>query len=272
MMTRHGVSRRGQRPADDRSIPVSRGYVRPTGRSRQVTAPPGVGAVDRPNPPPSACGARILRYGDMDTNGHVNSVAILVLRGRTGGVRALRRPAAENPVLSLAKVTIEFRRGALPGIVRVGTRILFGRSSCRLVQGLFRTNCITTSEAVSVCFDTVARKTCRTPRPSGPCPGLAGPDPPRCRHAAPASPDQLPAPGGRRRSGHFGRGAAGAEPMLTPHPIERHACRSSAAAQRTFDVEPGRPRLLAECCACCSRRRLGHRHSPSGRSEEAASC
>ena len=125
----------------------------------------GVGAVDPSDPAAFRLWREeILRYGDMDTNGHVNNVAISQFceGGRVAFARCgdLQR---ENPVLglSLAKVTIEFRAEAhFPGIVRVGTRILgFGRSSCRLVQGLFQDGrCIATSEAVSVCFDTVARK------------------------------------------------------------------------------------------------------------------
>lgn len=112
-----------------------------------------------------------LRYGDMDTNGHVNNVAIAQFceGGRVAFERAgdLQR---ENPVLglSLAKVTIEFRAEAhFPGTVTVGTRILgFGRSSCRLVQGLFQNGrCIATSEAVSVCFDRAARRAVPYPDP-----------------------------------------------------------------------------------------------------------
>ena len=125
----------------------------------------GVGAVDPSDPAAFRLWREeILRYGDMDAYGHVNNVAIAQFC--EGGRVAFERCGdlqRENPVLglSLAKVTIEFRAEAhFPGIVRVGTRILgFGRSSCRLVQGLFQDGrCIATSEAVSVCFDTVARK------------------------------------------------------------------------------------------------------------------
>ncbi len=125
----------------------------------------GVGQLDPTNPQTFRLWREeTLRYGDMDTNRHVNNVAIAQFceGGRVAFERAgdLQR---ENPILglSLAKVTIEFRSEAhFPGTVRIGTRILgFGRSSCRLVQGLFQDGrCIATSEAVSICFDTVARK------------------------------------------------------------------------------------------------------------------
>lgn len=106
----------------------------------------------------------VLRYGDTDSNGHVNNVAIAQFceGGRVAFEHAcdLQR---ENPILglTLAKVAIDFRTEAqFPGIVRVGTRLLgFGRTSCRLVQGLFQDGrCIATSEAVAVCFDTRLRK------------------------------------------------------------------------------------------------------------------
>ena len=132
----------------------------------------GVGALDPTNPGTFRLWREeVLRYGDMDTNGHVNNVAIAQFceGGRVAFERAgdLQR---DNPILglSLAKVTIEFRHEAhFPGIVRIGTRIVgFGRSSCRLVQGLFQDGrCIAVSEAVSVCFDTRARKA--VPYPEG---------------------------------------------------------------------------------------------------------
>lgn len=125
----------------------------------------GVGTVDPTEPGLFRLWREeILRYGDMDTNGHVNNVAIAQFC--EGGRVAFERCGdlqRENPDLglSLAKVTIEFLAEAhFPGMVRIGTRILgFGRSSCRLVQGLFQDGrCIATSEAVSVCFDTRARR------------------------------------------------------------------------------------------------------------------
>ena len=106
----------------------------------------------------------VLRYGDMDTNGHVNNVSIAQFceGGRTTFEYACDL-GRDDPalVLVLAKVTIEFRSEAqFPGIVRVGTRILgFGRTSVRLLQGLFQDGrCVAVSEAVSVCFDRTIRK------------------------------------------------------------------------------------------------------------------
>ncbi|MCC7272440.1 MAG: acyl-CoA thioesterase [Alphaproteobacteria bacterium] len=105
----------------------------------------------------------VLRYGDMDVNGHVNNIAIAQFceGGRVAFERVcdLQREHAALG-LSLAKVTIEFRAEAhFPGIIRVGTRLLgFGRSSCRLLQGVFQDGrCVATSEAVAVCFDTRLR-------------------------------------------------------------------------------------------------------------------
>lgn len=135
----------------------------------------GVRAID-PTDPASfrLWREEILRYGDMDTNGHVNNVAISQFC--EGGRVAFERTGdlqRDNPEygLSLAKVTIEFRAEAyFPGMVRIGTRVMgFGRSSCRLLQGLFQDGrCIATSEAVSVCFDIRARKAAPIPRPSRP--------------------------------------------------------------------------------------------------------
>lgn len=106
----------------------------------------------------------VIRYGDVDTNGHVNNVAIAQFcEGGRVAFEDAGRLRDEDPGfgLSLAKVTITFRAEAhFPGSIRVGTRILgFGRSSCRLLQGLFQDGrCVAVSEAVSVCFDTRVRK------------------------------------------------------------------------------------------------------------------
>ncbi|MGE0714691.1 MAG: acyl-CoA thioesterase [Alphaproteobacteria bacterium] len=106
----------------------------------------------------------VLRYGDTDSNGHVNNVAIAQMC--EGGRVAfelegdLKRENADFG-LTLAKVTIEFRAEAhFPGEVQVGTRLVaFGRTSCRLVQGLFQDGrCFAVAEAVSICFDTRARR------------------------------------------------------------------------------------------------------------------
>lgn len=125
-------------------------------------------AADRPDPADPATfrlwREEILRYGDLDPNGHVNNVAIAQFceGGRTA-LEMIGDLGRDDPALGLvlAKVTIEFRAEAhFPGGIRIGTHVLgFGRTSVRLLQGLFQEDrCFAMSEAVSVCFDTRIRK------------------------------------------------------------------------------------------------------------------
>lgn len=102
----------------------------------------------------------VIRYNDLDPNGHVNNIAILMFfeDGRVM-FRDRHFKAQVDNVLSgfvLARYTIEYHRPlAFPGSVEVGTTITrIGRSSYNFGQAVFSGDaCIATAEAVQVRVD-----------------------------------------------------------------------------------------------------------------------
>lgn len=102
----------------------------------------------------------VIRYNDLDPNGHVNNIAILMFF-EDGRVMFRERhfKAQVGNVLSgfvLARYTIEYHRPlAFPGSVEVGTTITrIGRSSYNFGQGVFSgEQCVATAEAVQVRVD-----------------------------------------------------------------------------------------------------------------------
>ncbi len=102
----------------------------------------------------------VLRFADLDPNGHVNNIAYAVFceNGRVE-FRESHNPKMETGAgtdFVIVRFAIDYI-GALyyPGVVEVGTRALgVGRSSYRLGQGLFGGDkCVATAESVIVCID-----------------------------------------------------------------------------------------------------------------------
>lgn len=109
----------------------------------------------------------IIRYGDLDPQGHVNN-AVFATYFETGRVNMFRRPdlgiGVSGSTLILARTEIDFLRELRwPGTVEIGTGIAaFGRSSFTVRQAIFRDGeCAATGQATMVQFDLATRR----PRP-----------------------------------------------------------------------------------------------------------
>ncbi|MCH7710873.1 MAG: acyl-CoA thioesterase [Proteobacteria bacterium] len=113
----------------------------------------------------------VLRFADLDPNGHVNNIAYAVFceNGRVA-FRESHNPKMETgrgmetgagTDFVIVRFAIDYI-GALyyPGVVECGTRALgVGRSSYRLGQGLFgEDRCVATAESVIVCIDPETRR------------------------------------------------------------------------------------------------------------------
>ncbi|MCP5155615.1 MAG: acyl-CoA thioesterase [Ectothiorhodospiraceae bacterium] len=99
----------------------------------------------------------VIRYADLDPNGHVNNGAINAyfedgrVRFRDEHLAHLGRDVLRGFVL--VRYTVEYHAALhFPGEVRVGTTVLrVGRSSYTLGQGAFRDgHCVATAEVVTV--------------------------------------------------------------------------------------------------------------------------
>lgn len=107
----------------------------------------------------------VIRFGDVDVNGHVNNAAFAVFceSGRVNLLREVTRPMRERGgFFVVAKLTIEFR-GELhyPGRVRCGTWLsAIGRSSIGFRQVLVGPAgaLAATSEAVTVAMEAASRR------------------------------------------------------------------------------------------------------------------
>lgn len=102
----------------------------------------------------------VLRYNDLDPNGHVNNVATCMFLedGRVSFRREHYTGLVEDILTGfvLARYTIEYHRPLhYPGSVDIGTAIVrIGRSSYSFGQGVFQDqNCVATAEAVQVRID-----------------------------------------------------------------------------------------------------------------------
>jgi acyl-CoA thioester hydrolase len=108
----------------------------------------------------------IIRYSDLDPNGHVNNGAINAFF-EDGRVRFRDQHMAEvtGDILAgfvLVKYTIEYHAMLhFPGTVKVGTTVIrIGSSSYTLGQGIFHDEqCIATAEVVTVRVDPETGKT-----------------------------------------------------------------------------------------------------------------
>ncbi len=102
----------------------------------------------------------VIRYNDLDPNGHVNNVAVCTYfeDGRVMFRERHFKGQVENVLTGfvLARYLIEYQRPLkFPGSVEVGTTIIrIGRSSYTFGQAVFRGDeCIATAEAVQVRID-----------------------------------------------------------------------------------------------------------------------
>lgn len=105
----------------------------------------------------------VLRYGDMDPNGHVNNSVFAVLC-ESGRVAFLNEHLRSNSggYLVIARLEIDFRRElTYPGRVATATWLTrLGRSSFELRQALFddAERLAATSFAVCVAMETATRR------------------------------------------------------------------------------------------------------------------
>lgn len=102
----------------------------------------------------------VIRYNDLDPNGHVNNVAVCTFfeDGRVMFRDRHFKGQVENVLTGfvLARYLIEYHRPLkFPGSVDVGTTIIrIGRASYTFGQAVFRGDeCVATAEAVQVRVD-----------------------------------------------------------------------------------------------------------------------
>lgn len=106
----------------------------------------------------------LLRYNDVDAQGHVNNTVFPVFfeTGRLAINRALDCPSLPSGIaVVVAKVTVDYLRSLRwPGSVQIGTRVLsLGRSSVTFGQGLFDSgHCAATCTATIVLRDMTANR------------------------------------------------------------------------------------------------------------------
>jgi acyl-CoA thioester hydrolase len=97
-----------------------------------------------------------IRFGDMDSTGHVNNVAFAgyVEDGRVPFMKSGLLPAYDDKQrFVVGNLSIRFRQQAwYPGSVRIGTGVLaIGRTSLTLGHGVFSGDaCLVTAETVMV--------------------------------------------------------------------------------------------------------------------------
>jgi acyl-CoA thioester hydrolase len=117
-------------------------------------------------------GRDVLRFADLDPNGHVNNIAYAVFceNGRVG-FRESNYPGMKTGAgtdFVIVRFAIDYLAELnYPGTVDVGTLALsVGRSSYRLGQGVFSGDkCVATAESVIVCVDPVSKRS--RPVPDG---------------------------------------------------------------------------------------------------------
>ena len=98
-----------------------------------------------------------LRYGDMDTQGHVNNAVFTTLL-ETGRTSLLSHPQINawqhgDYAYVIARLEVDYRAELVwPGLVHIGTAVKsIGKSSMVLVQGLYQDEkCVATAQSVMV--------------------------------------------------------------------------------------------------------------------------
>ena len=113
--------------------------------------------------------ADIIRFGDLDPQGHVNNTVFATFF-ETGRVAFLHEPgnALSPPGTTsvLARLDINFLKELhWPGSVEIGTGVAeIGRSSFTFLQAIFRDGeCAATGRATMVMIDAVTRRARRLP-------------------------------------------------------------------------------------------------------------
>ena len=113
--------------------------------------------------------AEIIRFGDLDPQGHVNQATFLTYF-ESGRVAMFRDPDLGIGVPGLTYVLVRFEVDYIkellwPGGLDVGTGVAeFGRSSFKVSQAIFRDGvCAAMGKATLVCMDIKTRKA--TPLP-----------------------------------------------------------------------------------------------------------
>ena len=108
--------------------------------------------------------AEIVRFGDLDPQGHVNQ-AVFLTYFESGRVAMFRNPDLSIGVPGATFVMVRMEVNYLkelhwPGNIEVGTGVAeFGRSSFSVEQAIFRDGiCCASGRATLVCMDTATRK------------------------------------------------------------------------------------------------------------------
>ncbi len=113
--------------------------------------------------------AEIIRFGDLDPQGHVNQ-AVFLTYFESGRVAMFRNPDLSIGVPGVTYVMVRMEVDYMkelrwPGNIEVGTGVAeFGRSSFKASQAIFRDGiCAAMGRATLVCMDLKTRKA--TPLP-----------------------------------------------------------------------------------------------------------
>jgi len=136
----------------------------PAGHSGASASKPVLQLADYPHRT-----AEIVRFGDLDPQGHVNQ-AVFLTYFESGRVTMFRDPDLSVGVPGITYVMVRMEVDYLkelrwPGTIEIGTGITeFGRSSFKAVQAIFRDGaCCAHGHATLVCMDLQTRKS--TPLP-----------------------------------------------------------------------------------------------------------
>jgi len=136
----------------------------PAGHSGASASKPVLQLADYPHRT-----AEIVRFGDLDPQGHVNQ-AVFLTYFESGRVTMFRDPDLSVGVPGITYVMVRMEVDYLkelrwPGTIEIGTGITeFGRSSFKAVQAIFRDGaCCAHGHATLVCMDLRTRKS--TPLP-----------------------------------------------------------------------------------------------------------
>ena len=113
--------------------------------------------------------AEIIRFGDLDPQGHVNQ-AVFLTYFESGRVAMFRIPDLSVGVPGITYVMVRMEVDYMkelrwPGNIEIGTGVAeFGRSSFKTAQAIFRDGvCAAVGHATLVCMDLKTRKA--TPLP-----------------------------------------------------------------------------------------------------------
>jgi len=108
--------------------------------------------------------AEIIRFGDLDPQGHVNQATFLTYF-ESGRVAMFRNPDLSIGVPGVTFVMVRMEVDYLkelrwPGNLEIGTAVVeFGRTSFKAAQGIFHDGmCAATGRATLVCMDLKTRK------------------------------------------------------------------------------------------------------------------